>query len=203
MGSILRSIIGIPVAAFIVVGLFLIMYNLVKPPEERTEESTTPPSIQIGRKIDDSEVVNQKRFERPALDQPPPPPPAINQQTFKPSVDGVQAATPTFDANVDIGSAFNPDRDAQPIVRIPPSEGDFVRCIRSDEAKTERVSLEFDVTPDGQVTNVRVLDSTDRCYERSAIRAAQRWKYRPKVVDGKNEPRFGVRTVIRYEVGGG
>lgn len=203
MGSIFRSFLGVPVAAFIVVALFLIMYNLVKPPEEQIEESSNPPNIQIGRKIDDSSLQNQKRFERPALDQPPPPPPAINQATFKPSVDGVQAATPTFDANVDIGSSFNPDRDAQPIVRIPPSEGDFQRCIRSDERKSERVSLEFDVTPEGQVTNVRVLDSTDRCYERSAIRAAQRWKYRPKVEDGNNQPRFGVRTVIRYEVGGG
>ncbi|MGV6820546.1 MAG: energy transducer TonB family protein [Parvularcula sp.] len=203
MGSIFRSVIGIPVAAFIVVALFLIMYNLVKPPESREQEEANTPNIQLGRQIADSDVINQKRFQRPSLDQPPPPPPAINQQTFQPSVDGVQAAAPTFEANVDIGSSFNPDRDAQPIVRIPPSESDFQRCIRSDEQKVERVSLEFDVTPEGQVTNVRVLDSTDRCYERSAIRSAQRWKYNPKIVDGNAEPRFGVRTVIVYQVGGG
>lgn len=201
MGSIFRGIIGVPVAAIIVVALFLIMYNLIRPDDLPTPEESEPVNIQLGRQIEDSDITNQRRFERPQLDQPPPPPPAINQQTFRPNVDGVQAATPTLEANVDIGSGFNPDRDAQPIVRIPPQESLFQRCIRSDEFKVERVSLEFDVTASGEVTNVRVIDSTDGCYERSAIRAAERWKYNPKIVDGEAQPRFGVRTVVVYEVG--
>jgi protein TonB len=202
MASIFRSVLGIPIAAIVVVALFLLMYGLIRVDTLPDAEEADPVNIQIGRQIQDTELTNQKRFERPQLDQPPPPPPAINQQNFRPNVDGVQAAAPTFEANVDIGSGFNPDRDAQPIVRIGPSENEFQRCIRSDEQRVERVSLEFDVTPEGQVTNVRVIDSTDSCYERSAIRAAQRWKYNPKIVDGEPQPRFGVRTVIAYQVGG-
>ncbi|WOI53625.1 energy transducer TonB [Parvularcula sp. LCG005] len=202
MGSIFRSILGVPVAAIVVVALFLFMYGLIKNDMVEIEDSGPPPNIKIGRQLQDSEVTNQKRFDKPVLDQPPPPPPAINQATFKPNVDGVRAAVPTFEANVDIGTAFNPDRDAQPIVRIPPSEADFQRCIRSDVQKIERVSLQFDVTPQGQVTNVQVIDSTDRCYERSAIRSAEKWKYNPKIVEGQAQPRFGVRTVIVYQVGG-
>lgn len=202
MGSLIRTIFGTPVAGVVVVGLFLLMWSQVRPGDVPQVEDKEPVNIQLGRQLEDSEVTNQRRFERPQLDQPPPPPPTINQQTFRPQVDGVQATAPTFDADVDIVSGFNPDRDAQPIVRIPPSVSDFQRCIRSDERRVERVNLEFDVTPEGQVTNVRVVDSTDSCYERSAIRAAQRWKYNPKIVDGKAEPRLGVRTTIRYEVGG-
>lgn len=201
MASIFRSILGLPLAAIITVGLFLLMYGLIKVDELPPPPEDNDVNINFSRELSDSEVRNQKVFERPALDQPPPPPPAINQQNFQPSVDGVAAVAPTFDANVDIGSGFNPDRDAQPIVRIPPSESDFQRCIRSDDYKVERVVLEFDVTPEGQVANVRVVDSTDRCYERAAIRSAQRWKYNPKIVDNEPQPRYGVRTTIEFQVG--
>lgn len=202
MASLFRSIIGIPIAGVIVIGLFLFMYGLIKVDEIPQEEDREPVNIRIGRQIEDSQVRNQKRFERPALDQPPPPPPTINNQTFQPTVDGVQADVPEFEVDVVATSGFNPDRDAQPIVRIPPAEPDFQRCIRSDRPSVERVSLEFDVTPDGSTTNIQVVDSTDSCFERSAIRAARRWKYNPKIVDNQPQPRFGVRTSIEYNLGG-
>ena len=34
-----------------------------------------------------------------------------------------------------------------------------------------------------------------------ATRAAERWKYNPKIVDGEAQPRFGVRTVIEFQIG--
>lgn len=202
MASLFRGILGLPLAAVITVILFLFMYGLIKVDEIPEPPESNDVNINFSRQLQDSEVRSQKVFERPALDTPPPPPPAINQQTFTPQVDGVRAVAPTFDANVDIGSGFNPDRDAQPIVRIPPQVSDFQRCIRSDDLRIERVVLEFDVTPEGQVANVRVVDSTDSCYNRAATRAAQRWKYNPKIVDGEAQPRFGVRTTIEFQVGG-
>lgn len=201
MASLFRGILGLPVAGVVTIFLFLLMYGLVRVTELPPPEDGSDININFTRQLQDTEVTNQKVFERPSLDQPPPPPPAINQQNFQPKVDGVQAVAPSFEANVDIGSGFNPDRDAQPIVRIPPQVSDFQRCIRSDDYKIERVVLEFDVTPEGQVANVRVVDSTDSCYERAAIRAAQRWKYNPKIVDGEAQPRFGVRTTIEFQVG--
>lgn len=202
MASIFRSVLMFPIAGVIVVALFLLMWGLIF-----TDELPPPPEsdqvdINFSRQLQDSEVRNQKVFERPALDDPPPPPPAVNQQTFQPVVEGVQAVAPEFDTSLDLGSGFNPDRDAQPLVRIPPQARDFERCIRSDDLRTERVLLEFDVNPQGQVVNVEVVDSTDTCYERAARRAAERWKYQPKVVEGQAQPRIGVRTVIEFQVGG-
>lgn len=201
MASIIRSVLGIPLAAIVTVALFLLMYGLIKVDKLPEPDEGEDVNISFSRQIQDRELTNQKVFERPSLDQPPPPPPAINQQNFQPTVEGVQAVAPTFEANVDIGSGFNPDRDAQPIVRIPPQLADFQRCIRSDDFRIERVVLEFDVTPEGQVANVKVVDSTDSCYERAAIRAAQRWKYNPKIVEGEAQPRYGVRTVIEFQLG--
>jgi len=198
MGGIIRAIVGTPVAALIVIGIFLLMWVQIAPGDVPPAEDSEPLNINITRQIEDSDIVNQRRFERPKLDAPPPPPPAIERQNFEPQVDGVRAAAPDFGTDVDIGSGFNPDRDAQPLVRVPPQG--FERCIDS-EAGTEVVSLEFDVDPAGNVVNVRVIDSTDRCYDRYAIRAAERWKYQPKVVEGEAQPRRGVRTAIRFEIG--
>ncbi|NNU15207.1 energy transducer TonB [Parvularcula sp. ZS-1/3] len=199
MGGIIRTVVGVPLAAVVVMGLFLLMWSQIAPGEVDLGEDKEPVNISITNQIEDSEIQNQRRFERPKLDAPPPPPPAIQRQNFQPQVEGVSAAAPDFGTDVDIGSGFNPDRDAQPLVRVNPSG--FERCIDDDEG-TEYVSLEFDVTPDGNVVNVRVLESSDRCYERYAIRAAERWKYQPKIVKGEAVPRRGVRTVIRFEIGG-
>ncbi len=198
MGAIIRLVLGIPAAAVVVVGLFLLMWSQIRPGEVELEEDREPINIQITNQLEDSELVNQRRFERPKLDAPPPPPPAIERQNFEPQVDGVRAAAPDFGADVDISSGFNPDRDAQPLVRVSPSG--FERCI-DDEVGEERVRLQFDVTPEGNVVNVEVLDSTDRCYDRYAVRAAQRWKYQPKIVDGEAQPRRGVQTTIVFSIG--
>lgn len=201
MGSLFRSVIGVVPAAVVTIALFLLMYGLIRSDEVPPAEESDQVNISIGRRLQDSQVTNQKVFERPSLDQPPPPPPAIDNTNFEPQVEGVPVQAPNLGADVTIVSGFNPDRDAQPIVRIPPSVSDFERCIRSDDYRIERVNLEFDVTPEGQVTNVSVVDSTDSCYERAARRAAEKWKYQPKVVDGEPAPRFGVRTTIEFQVG--
>ncbi|MCQ8185637.1 TonB family protein [Parvularcula maris] len=198
MGSIIRTVIGVPVAAIVVLGLFLVMWSQIRPGELPESEEREPVNISITNQIEDSEIQNQRRFERPKLDAPPPPPPAIQRQNFQPQVEGVRAAAPDFGADVDIGSGFNPDRDAQPLVRVQPQG--FERCIDSDSG-TEIVSLEFDVDPQGNVVNVQVLETTDSCYNRYAVRAAERWKYQPKIVKGEAVPRFGVRTAIRFEIG--
>lgn len=198
MASIFRGVLGLPLAGVITIALFLFMYSLIRVLELPTPPESQDININFKTQLQDTEVRNQKVFERPALDQPPPPPPAINNASFQPDVGSVPVTPPTLGASVNIGTAFNPDRDAQPLVRINPTG--WERCLDSrGGAEEQRVNLEFDVTPDGRVTNVQVISSTDSCYERSAIRAAQQWKYQPKIVDGEAQPRRGVRTTIVYQ----
>ena len=198
MGGLFRMVVGVPFAGVVVVGLFLFMWTQIRPADVVELEEAEPVQISVTRQIEDSEVRNARRFERPKLDAPPPPPPAIERQNFEPRVDGVRAAAPDFGTDVDIGSGFNPDRDAQPLVRVNPSG--FERCIDSASG-TELVRLQFDVDPDGNVVNGEGLSSTDRCYNRFAVRAAERWKYQPKIVKGDAVPRRGVQTTIRFEIG--
>ncbi|MEX6632202.1 energy transducer TonB [Hyphococcus lacteus] len=195
MGSLVRLVLGIPGSIIVTGALFLFMAAMIKQ-EVRLQEEKSAVKIDITAKIDDTELNSANReFKRPTLDTPPPPPPAVNDPSNRPALDGVAAQIPTIEANLSIGSGFNPDRDAQPLVRIPPQYPE--RCM-SRASASETVQVQFDVTPDGQTTNITVVDSTNSCLNRAAMRSVERWKYQPKMVDNKAEWRRGVQTSVTF-----
>ncbi len=197
MGSLLRLIVGIPGAIVVTSGLFLFMAAMIQGPTRLNEEEDAI-NINITAQIDDTDINNANReFKRPTLDAPPPPPPAVNDPSNRPALNGVAAAIPEINANLSIGSGFNPDRDAQPLVRIPPQYPE--RCMNRAKA-TETVLVQFDVTPDGQTTNIEAIDSSNSCLNRAAIRSVERWKYQPKIVDNEAQWRRGVQTAITFNL---
>ncbi len=197
MGSLVRLFVGVPAAVLVTGGLFLFMAAMIRQPLDLNEAEDSI-NIDITAQIDDSDLNNaNKEFKRPTLDTPPPPPPAVNDPTNRPALDGVRAQIPTIDANLNIGTGFNPDRDAQPLVRIPPQYPD--RC-KTRAEDSESVTVEFDVTPEGQTTNVQIVDSSNSCLNRPAIRSVEKWKYQPKIVDNEAQWRRGVQTVVRFEL---
>ncbi|MHA7872662.1 MAG: energy transducer TonB [Hyphococcus sp.] len=197
MGSFIRLVLGVPGAVVVTVGLFLFMAAMIGQ-ELRLEEERDAIDLSITAQIDETDLSNvNKEFKRPTLDAPPPPPPAVNDPSNRPALDGVRAAVPQIDANLNIGSGFNPDRDAQPLVRIPPQYPD--RC-QGRAGGRESVVLQFDVTPDGQTTNIEVVDTTNSCFNSAARRSVERWKYQPKIVDNEAQWRRGVVTQISFEL---
>lgn len=90
-----------------------------------------------------------------------------------------------------------PEREAQPFVRVNPSG--FERCLDKDYERGKHVvDVEFDVDKDGNVLNPNVVNSTNRCFNRYAIRAVSRWKYQPEIVRGEAVQRRGVRATIHF-----
>ncbi|HXI86463.1 MAG TPA: energy transducer TonB [Parvularculaceae bacterium] len=197
MGSFARLIFGLPGAALVTVALFLAMAYLIKQ-DPRLAKDTGDISINITAQLKDTDIANaNKDFKRPTLDTPPPPPPAVNDPSNRPALDGVKAAIPQIDANLKVGAGFNPDRDAQPLVRIPPEYPDNCKTTAKDE---ETVVVQFDVTPDGQTANIKVIESSNHCLDRAAMRSVERWKYQPKIVDNKAEWRHGVTQPISFRL---
>ena len=197
MGSAARLIIGFPAAAFVTGLLFLFMSAMIRQELELAEDQDAI-NINITAQIEDSDLNSaRKDFQRPTLDAPPPPPPAVNDPSNRPNLDAVGAAIPEINADLNIGTGFNPDRDAQPLVRIPPQFPD--RC-QSRADSEEVVVVQFDVTPDGQTTNIEAIDSTNSCFNRAATRSVERWKYQPKIVDNEAQWRRGVVTQIKFQL---
>ena len=199
MGSI-RLIIGFPIAAVVTVALFLLMRYLVLTDFQLPEETGDVAQFSITRQIEDEDVSrrNSERMQRPEkLEQPPPPPPPQQQKSASPDLRGAGGALPDFSQSLNLSGGFNPDRDAQPLVRIPP---------RYPERALSRgvegwVLVQFNVTPEGEVVNAEIIDGEPKgMFDRSAIRAVENWKYQPKIVDGKPAPRFGVQTVFTFKL---
>ncbi len=197
MGSMIRLIVGVPGALLVTCGLFLMMAWLIKQDPKLDEEKDSV-NIKITQQIDDTDLNSANRdIKRPTLDTPPPPPPATNDPSNRPALNGVAAQIPTINANLNIGSGFNPDRDAQPLVRIPPQYPE--RCMTRAK-DTESVLVQFDVTPDGQTTNISTVESSNSCLNRAAERSVERWKYQPKIVDNTPQWRRGVQTTITFNL---
>ena len=62
------------------------------------------------------------------------------------------------------------------------------------------VIVQFDVTAMGVVENVVVVDSTNKIFNKAAIEAAYRFKYKPRVVDGTQYGGKGLRQLFRFEM---
>ncbi len=200
MNSLIRLFAGVPGAVIVTSLLFMLLATVISTRQnvQLTEDRSV--EINVTRQIEDSADRRMEDFQRPVLDQPPPPPPTVTDPSFRPSVSMQMGALPDMSGvDIDIGTGFNPDRDAQPLVRIPPQYPQ--RCM-ARARDVETVVLEFDVSPEGTVINPEVIDSTNSCFERAAIRAVQRWRYNPKIVDNVEQPRFGVRTAIDFELEG-
>ncbi len=198
MNTLLRLGTGLPGAIIITTLIFLLLASVIARHQDVQLDDDRSVQINVTRQIEDRSMQRPEDFQRPVLDQPPPPPPMVTDPSFRPSMAVQMGAIPDLrGADLDIGTGFNPDRDAQPLVRIPPQyPGQCSRMARP----LESVVVEFDVTPDGSVINPRVINSTNSCFNRAATRAAERWRYQPRVVDGVAQPRLGVRTTFEFSL---
>jgi len=200
MGSSIRLAFGLPVAAVVTVALFLLMRYLVLTDFQLPDEGEAVAQFSITRQIEEEDPNSRlnERLQRPdKVEQPPPPPPPQQQKSATPNLEGAGGALPDFSGAFNLQGGFNPDRDAQPLVRIPP---------RYPERALSRgvegwVLVQFNVTPEGEVVNAEIIDGEPPgMFDRAAIRAVENWKYQPKIVDGKPAPRFGVQTVFTFKL---
>lgn len=201
MASLIRLLVGVPIAGVITLCLFIFMNFLINRGDFTPAEEGDDLRISIN---DVAEEINANRREA-NLDEvedvvPPPPPPQIERQAAdqpNENMETVVGNLPEFDSP-DLGSGdvnFDvSDRDAQPLVRIPPQYPP-----RALERGLEGTcAFTFDVTADGTPTNIRITSCDSSVFERATIRAVERWRYEPKIVDGVAVGRTNVVSSFDY-----
>ncbi|ALO35524.1 energy transducer TonB [Colwellia sp. MT41] len=161
------------------------------------EVNTTPPKS----------AAQQRRRVPP----PPPPPPKTppKQQTPEPetnnNTDGLNFNMPSVQmpsASTGLsapGAGMGRDGDATPIVRIEPKYP--IQAAR--DGKEGYVILSFTINAIGGVEDVKILESKPkRVFDKEAKRALRKWKYKPKIVDGKPQRRPGLTVQLDFKMGG-
>ncbi len=138
-------------------------------------------------------------------DKPPPPPetppetPPQEMDRIDPNAPTINIAPPTVSADTNIGGPGGmniAEGDYLPIVRVAP-----VYPARALSRGLEGyVDLSFTVTSAGTVRDPIVEFSTSSLFERAAVRAVMKFKYKPRVVDGVPVDVPGVKTRIRFQL---
>ena len=199
MSGLLRWIAGTAVAAFVTFVLFVLMNALIKGdfvPQEKPEKL----SFEVNTKTEDVKItraeVKVAKVQR--VTTPPPPPMIERQQAAQPTVAiaSLDGAIPDFKTPKLDRQSFKiavSDRDAQPLVRIPP-----IMPPRAD--KSGHCKVQFDVSAAGAPFNVVTTYCTSSVFKRSSIKSVQKWKYNPKIVDGLAVARKGVQSQITFKL---
>lgn len=202
-----RFLVSILLGAAVTFALFSFMAFLVSSGDRNKEEqleniivevNTTPPKSQAER--------------RQRVPPPPPPPPKTPPKPQAPepetntnnggltfNMPGVQLAGANAGMSAP-GAGFGRDGDATPIVRIEPKYP--IQAAR--DGKEGWVTLSFTINEIGGVEDVDVIDADPkRVFDKEAKRALRKWKYKPKVVDGKAMKQPGLTVRLDFNMDGG
>jgi protein TonB len=190
----LRALLAIPVALVITLGLFLFMYRLISPGGGSLAERGPLSGIRFGEVVIPDQIVTRSR-RKPEQPPPPrdlPPPPRLQVSKMdRPPPDLPDMDLPRLDMpliggeGIFIGNFEQVDRTAEgdivPVVVIRPM---YPReaAISGIEGW---VKVEFTITETGTVKDPRIVEARPpRVFNREAVRAIMKWKFKPRVVDG-------------------
>ncbi len=179
--------------------LFLVMKVLVTGSEYEIEKAAADISIDFVR-VDRDEDVNAKDRspKRPAKQEPdePPPPPKLDQ-VQRPNMDKASASADFGDLALGMNLNAPVDGDALAIVRVLPQYPNRALS-RGIEGW---VLLEFTINEVGLAMDPLVVDADPpNIFDRAAINAVRKWKYRPMMEGGRAVPRPGVRQLISFQI---
>ena len=203
MGSGIRYAVSVLLAVVVTVAAFYLMHRLISGNDGDRERMDPPPGIRFGPVEIEPEMQTKDRRkpEPPPPPETPPPPPDLQvtdvQQTRQdlPDMDmpdlnlGVGAGPPVLG---NVGMDRSAEGDVVPLVRINPQ---YPRDAQMNMIEGY-VKIEFTITKTGSVRDPRVIDSKPpRIFDREAIRAILRWKFKPRIVNGEAVARQATQKI--------
>ena len=115
----------------------------------------------------------------------------------------VDVPAPTIKTNFKLAGglqlgAVSSDRNIVPVVRIRPM---YPR--RAAQRRIEGwVEVIFDISKTGSVKNARVVKAQPlRIFDRAALRAIRKWKYKPQIENGVAVEATGISVRLKFQLG--
>jgi len=137
----------------------------------------------------------------PQPDEPPPEPPPPSMDDVTPEAQSMAVSAGAVNTNINLNaSGFG----------LAPSDGEYLPIVKVQPVYPRRaqsrglegyVIVEFTVTKQGTTRDVRVVEAKpSSIFDRSAIQAARKFKYKPRVVDGEAIEVPGVQNKITFKM---
>jgi protein TonB len=193
-----RLTLSILLAIPVVIGLFLIMHSLI----DREWENPDVKARKIADLIQpDEEIQLETTTRKPEkVEDPEEPPPDMEMMELdvEMNVDANNFA-PVVRAEVDIGVGGHMTGDGEylPIVKVAP--------IYPRRAQTRGITgyciVEYTVMTSGAIRDPVAIDcQPSGVFEKASVKAALKFKYKPRVVDGEAIEVAGVQNKFTYEL---
>ena len=193
------SLIAIIGSVIITVALFTMMALMIESAATSIDKKDVRKLAEIvmpDREIDTR--FKQKKPEKPEPLEAPP-----QQLTLDIPSPQMSATQETFEAP-------KITHNSTPTLGFSGSEGEYLPVVKVQPIYPRRalqrgisgyVVVEFTVTKSGSVTDVKVVEEEPSgIFSRSAMNAASKFKYKPRIVDGKAVDVIGVRNKIVFNI---
>ncbi len=196
-----RYVFAIVIGTVVTMSLLFIMQLLIVTGKQALTDPRERHKLEFVR-VKRNENLNTQDLTPEKPPKPPETPPETPPQEMdnvNPDAPTISVAPPTVATNTSIGGPGGmniAEGDYLPIVRVAP-----VYPARALSRGLEGfVDLQFTVTTAGTVKDPIVLQSTSSLFERAALRAVLKFKYKPRVVDGVPVEVPGVKTRISFQL---
>ncbi|MFA0614233.1 energy transducer TonB [Vibrio splendidus] len=203
----IRLFLALPLAGALGLALFSFMAWMVDNGHQRSPDNSETLSFNMVMVEQEQEVQRRQRAvpEKPEMPEPPPEAKTSQSQAevtplnsmsslpsldLNTSVDGLAINAPTF-------SDFGSNQQAMPLYRVEPRYP--AKALK--RGAEGHVIMSFTIDETGRPIDIQVTDANPRrMFEREAMRALKKWKYQPKVVDGKAIAQVGQTVKLEFKL---
>jgi protein TonB len=199
----IRWFVSMIVALLITLSLFFVMQALIATGAQLEQNVNVVKIVDATMPEIEMEVVREIEKPQPLEQLDTPPPEVPDRQVAMdsgPSL-SIQRAAVQIDTDLSIGGASISITDGEmlPLVNVTPTYPTRAAS-RGIEGWCQ---VSFTVTETGGVRDVVVVDAEPpEMFDTASIRAAEKFKFQPKVVDGKGVEVPNVQYVFRYQLEG-
>lgn len=185
------------VASAITFALFFLMQALIATGQKNLEEKDIGRLVDIVRVEREETLLRKERVERPP------------EQVKPPEIDVPQANASSSSQTL-FNFDFSLQGDDVSGVGVGTGDGEYlpivlVQPIYPQRAQSQGIEgwvlVRLTVNPDGTVSNPEVIDADPKGYfERAALRAAEKFRYKPRVINGEAVEVPGVLYRFEFEL---
>lgn len=197
--NVFRLLIGALLALPVAGGLFFIMQYLIATADPKIDDTKQRKLADI--LMPEREIETNLKEQKPdKVDDPEEPPPDLDTPDVDMDMD-VEVVNVAPQAQVDVSIASSgmatSDGEYLPIVKVAP--------IYPRRAQTRGISgyciVEYTVTASGAIRDPKPVDCQPAgVFESASVKAAEKFKYKPRVVDGVAIEVGGVQNKFTYEL---